>query len=154
MPTAAPDSTLGPGNEPLAKVLVVEDDLELCHALQLALARSLISADTVNSAEAALTLMATNNYDLILLDIALPGMDGLEMCRQLKLSPRFRRIPVIIVSGQISLENKEEALRVGAVDFIEKPFLMLNFLSRIMGHVKLRSDGEPDIWKLWRTPAA
>lgn len=135
--------------KPVARVLVVEDDAEIGNLMQLALSRSLIDATLIASGEEALTRLATETYDLILLDIALPGISGLELCRQLKADPQLQDIPVIFVSGQHSPENKKEAERLGAVEFIEKPVTLLRFLSRVMGQLKLKSNGEREIRELW-----
>lgn len=135
--------------KPVARVLVVEDHQDIGDLMRLALSRSLIDATLITSGEEALTRLATESYDLILLDIALPGMSGLELCRQLKADPQLQDIPVIFVSGQNSPENKHEAERLGAVDFIEKPVTLLRFLSRVMGQLKLKSNGEREIRELW-----
>lgn len=135
--------------KPIARVLVVEDDTDIGDLMQLALSRSLIDATLIASAEEALTRLATESYDLILLDIALPGMSGLELCGQLKANPRLKLIPVILVSGYHSPENKREAERLGAVDFIEKPITLLRFLACIMGQLKLKMNGEREIRQLW-----
>lgn len=139
--------------KPLARVLAVEDDPDIGHLMRLALPRSLMDATVITSGEEALTRLTTEAYDLILLDIALPGMSGLEMCRRLKADEKLKRIPVIFVSGQASQENKEAAQRLGAVDFIAKPFQVMHLLSRIMGHLNLQSKGEREMRRLWKTPA-
>ena len=134
--------------KPVARVLVVEDDTVIGDLMQLALSRSLIDATTVTSGEAAPSRLTTESYDLILVDIALPGISGLELCRQLKADPQLQDIPVIFVSGQHSPKNKQEAERLGAVEFIEKPVALLHFLSRVMGQLKLKANGERDARQL------
>lgn len=134
--------------KPIARVLVVEDDTDIGDLMQLALSRSLIDATLITSGEEALTRLTTESYDLILLDIALPGMSGLELCRQLKAEPQLQDIPVIFVSGQNSPENKQEAEELGAVDFIEKPVTLLRFLSRVMGQLRLKTNGEREMRQL------
>lgn len=133
----------------IARVLVVEDDTTIGDLMRLALSRSLIDATLISSGEEALTRLTTESYDLILLDIALPGMSGLELCRLLKADPALQDIPVIFVSGQSSPENKQVAERLGAVEFIEKPVTLLRFLSRVMGHLKLKANGEREVRQLW-----
>ena len=134
--------------KPIARVLVVEDDAEIANLMQLALSRSLIDATLCHTGEEALTRLAAEDYDLLLLDIALPGISGLEVCRLVKANPQFQDIPVLIVSGQGSPENKQEAERLGAVEFIEKPVTLLRFLSRVMGHLKLKENREGDVRQL------
>ena len=133
----------------VARVLVVEDHPDIGDLMRAALRRVGIDATLVTSGEAALKTVRQAPFDLILLDIALPGMNGLEVCRELKADPQLKDIPVIFVSGQNSPENKQEAEQLGAVDFIEKPVTLLHFLSRVMGQLRLKTNGEREIRQLW-----
>ena len=126
---------------PLARVLAVEDHPEIGDLMRAALARARIEATLITTGEEALAVVRQQPFDLILLDIALPGMSGLEVCRQLKADPTLRHIPVIFVSGQTSKPYHDEARRLGAVDFIEKPFELLNFLARVTGQLRLQTNG-------------
>lgn len=133
--------------KPAARVLAVEDHPDIGNLMRMALTRSLIEATIITSGEEALTRLTTETYDLILLDIALPGMNGLEVCRRLKADPRHKDVPVIFVSGQTARAYKDEAKRLGAVDFIEKPFDLLPFLAVVMGHLNLQTEGGMDVRK-------
>lgn len=133
--------------KPLARVLAVEDHPDLGNLMREALTRVRIEATIITSGEAALTHLTTEIFDLILLDINLRGMNGLEVCRQLKTDPRHKHVPVIFVSGQTGAAYKAEAKRLGAVDFIEKPFELLPFLSCVMGHLKLQMEDGMDVRK-------
>ena len=135
--------------KPVARVLVVEDHRDIGDLMRLALSRSLIDATLCRTGEEALTLLASETYDLLLLDIDLPGMSGLELCRLLKADPHLQDFPVIFVSGQNSRDNKQEAERLGAVEFIEKPITLLRFLSRVMGHLKLKANSEREARQLF-----
>lgn len=135
--------------KPVARVLAVEDHPDIGELMRAALARSLIDATIITTGEVALTHLATETYDLILLDIALPGMNGLEVCRQLKADDRLGNIPVIFVSGEPAQIYEAEARRLGAVDYIQKPFDLLPFLSCIMGHLKLKANEMPNVRQLW-----
>lgn len=128
--------------KPLARVLLVEDHPDIGTLMRAALSRALVETTVIASGEEALRHLTTATYDLILLDIALPGLSGIEVCRQLKADPQLQHLPVIFVSGKTAPACKAEALRLGAVDFIEKPFSLLPFLSCIMGHLNLRSAGD------------
>lgn len=126
---------------PLARVLAVEDHPEIGDLMRAALARARIEATLITTGEEALAVVRQQPFDLILLDIAMPGMSGLEVCRQLKAEKALRDIPVIFVSGQTSKAYHDEARRLGAVDFIEKPFELLGFLARVMGQLRLQTNG-------------
>lgn len=152
MPASLGNSQPTNVKRPVARVLVVEDHPDIGAMLRLALARSLIDATIITNGEEALARLTNETYDLILLDIALPGMSGLEVCRQLKANKRLKHIPVIFVSGQTAEEYQQEAKRLGAVDFIEKPFQLMPLLSCIMGHLKLKQSGQRDIRQLLPVP--
>lgn len=126
---------------PLARVLAVEDHPEIGNLIRAALTRARIEATLITTGEEAVAVARQQPFDLILLDIALPGMSGLEVCRQLKTDKALRHIPVIFVSGQTSKAYHDEARRLGAVDFIEKPFELLDFLARVMGRLRLQTNG-------------
>jgi putative two-component system response regulator len=76
--------------------------------------------------------------DLILLDIEMPGMDGFEVCRQLKLTPGVKRIPVVFLTGVLTEEGEERGLGLGAVDFITKPFNVALLRARVKNHLDLK----------------
>lgn len=126
---------------PLARVLAVEDHPELGSLMRRALGCAHVEVTIVRTGEEALKIVRQRSFDLILLDIGLPGMSGLDVCRQLQADKALQNIPIIFVSGETSKAYKHEAVRLGAVDFIEKPFELLDFLSRVMGHLRLQTNG-------------
>lgn len=75
--------------------------------------------------------------DLILLDVMMPEMDGIEVCQQLKADPRTEHIPVIFVSAMDDVHNEEVGFKAGAVDYISKPFGPAIVLARIKIHLEL-----------------
>ncbi len=113
------------------QVLVVED-----HAFQLSVAVSVLNsagmqATGVLDASSALTAIEASIPDLILLDVDMPGMSGIELLRLLKSTPRFVKIPVIMLTVTREREMVLEALREGAADFIVKPFDSDTMLQKI-----------------------
>ncbi len=76
--------------------------------------------------------------DLVLLDVVMPGIDGFEVCRQLKENPSTRQIPVIFLTGMSSHENEEAGLKLGAVDYITKPFNASIVQVRVHNHIQLK----------------
>jgi putative two-component system response regulator len=89
-----------------------------------------------------LRLSGEQNYDLILCDIDLPDIDGFEICRRIKQSPKLRPIPIILMSGRLAEGNEAMALKLGAADFVSKPFGVEILLSKVSGHIR-GSKGEP-----------
>lgn len=77
--------------------------------------------------------------DLIILDIVMPGIDGLELCRMLKENPEFSDIPVLFISGVDDVDNKLRAFSVGGADYITKPFHLREIQARVKTHLQLRA---------------
>ena len=116
----------------MAFVLVVED-----HPLNRKLVRDLLQfqfeVEEAESAEAALMCLPAAPPDLILMDIQLPGMDGLSLTRRLKADPATASIPVVVLSAHALLRDIQQAREAGCVDFITKPITddPYTFLERI-----------------------
>ncbi len=91
-----------------------------------------------NSGEIALATVAEIAPELILLDICMPKMDGFEVFRQLKARPECCDIPVIFITVSTEVDQRLQGLKLGAVDYISKPFHVEELLVRIGTHVKLR----------------
>ena len=89
---------------------------------------------TAWKSEQIVNLAQQGNFDLIVLDVNMPGMDGFEVCEQLRANPRLRRTPVIFVSGSYSDGHRQRAAELGAADFISKPFNTTDFVSRVRLH--------------------
>jgi DNA-binding response OmpR family regulator len=88
--------------------------------------------------EAALAAVAANQPELILLDIQMAGLDGFGVCRRLKADPETGEIPVIFISATGESAERVEGLKLGAVDFITKPFQREEMLARVRNHLELR----------------
>ena len=101
-------------------VLIVDDERNIRLTLSLALEALNISADTASSGEEALQKLQEKYYKLMLLDLKLPGMDGLEVLRQV--SDKYPDLMVIMITAYGSIEVAVEAMRIGAADFLQKPF--------------------------------
>ncbi|BDI28402.1 hypothetical protein CCAX7_004530 [Capsulimonas corticalis] len=90
-----------------------------------------------DSGQLALGSIAVRSPELILLDIRMPGMDGFEVCRQIKASAATRDIPIIFISATPEVEERVEGLRLGAVDFIMKPYQREELCARVETHLEL-----------------
>jgi diguanylate cyclase (GGDEF)-like protein len=120
---------------------VVDDDL-----VTLRLVSAFFEADheveSVPSAEAALEACARQPPDLLLLDIRMPDMDGLELCRRLKDDPWTQDIPVLFITSQDTPQEETEALLTGAVDFITKPLHGAVVRARVRTHLLLKAQAD------------
>lgn len=91
----------------------------------------------------ALEMVATDSPpDLILLDIIMPEMDGMEVCRRLKSSPESKDIPVIFLTAKTETEDIIKGFQVGAVDYVTKPFNSSELCSRVHTHMELKRSNE------------
>lgn len=116
------------------KFLIVEDDKKICEFLQKGLQEEGYQVDISHSGDEALYLVGVNTYDLVLLDIMLPNLDGISFCKIVRKNDN--NIPIIILSAKDSIDDKIEGLNVGANDYLAKPFSFAELLARI--RVQLR----------------
>ncbi len=103
------------------RLLIVEDEVTLCESLKRVLLKEGYEVDMASSAEAALKSVEDAAYDLVITDIILPGIDGIELLRRLKL--KFPEQIVIIITAYASIETAVGALRAGAYDYVIKPII-------------------------------
>jgi putative two-component system response regulator len=120
-----------------ARVLVVDDE-----EINRKLLTRLLSADynvlTAPDGEGALALVEQLDVDLILLDVRLPGLDGFEVCSQLKKMPKTRLVPVVLITGLGVREHRIRGIHVGADDFLTKPFDAEELHARVASLVRLK----------------
>ena len=106
----------------VTRILAVEDDESIRILLRDMLERSGHSVDTAPNAKLALdALERDDSPDLILLDLNMPGMDGISLCKQIRQRPATRETPILIVSAQDDLDSLRDAKAAGANDYIVKP---------------------------------
>jgi MinD-like ATPase involved in chromosome partitioning or flagellar assembly/DNA-binding response OmpR family regulator len=103
-------------------ILVVDDNAANCDLLSRQLKRQGHAVTTATNAQQALRLMKAIPYDLILLDIIMPGMNGIELLEQIKRHEQWRHIPVIMISALDELEGAVKCIELGAEDYLHKPF--------------------------------
>ena len=119
------------------KILIVDDVPENTEFLELVLSEDSYHFTTATSGEQALELLQDQNYDLILLDLMMPGIDGFEVCRILKKTPRLQDTPVIFLTARTDIDAITHAFSLGAVDYITKPFNSAELLVRVRNHIEL-----------------
>lgn len=121
-----------------ANILIVDDTPANLRLLSNMLTVQSYKVRAVVNGPMALTAVHTVPPDLILLDINMPGMNGYEVCAQLKADPQTRDIPVIFISALDEIRDKVKAFTVGGVDYITKPFQLEEVLARVQTHLALR----------------
>ena len=124
-----------------ASILVVDDEREIVRALRRSLSAHGFTVLTASSGEEAVRVVSQQRPDLLLLDLLLPGVSGLEVCRQVR---AVSNVPIIVLSVKDAERDKVEALDLGADDYVAKPFGMKEVLARV--RVALRRVAQPPAW--------
>ena len=120
-------------------ILIIEDEEQLCRSMAEGLRMDGYEIDTCFDGEEGLELCMTENYDLILLDLNLPGIDGLEILRQFRTFNT--NTPVLILSARVQIQDKVEGLDLGANDYITKPFGTGELLARVRAALRTNRFG-------------
>jgi two-component system alkaline phosphatase synthesis response regulator PhoP len=113
------------------KVLVIEDEPDILEVIQYNLEREGYKVVVCRNGEQGLSRIRTDNPDLVILDLMLPGMDGVEVCRQVKADPVTRAIPIVMVTAKSEESDIVLGLGIGADDYITKPFSPRELVARI-----------------------
>ena len=119
-----------------AKILLVEDEEKLARFTELELLHEGYEVDKTGNGRDGLMMATEGQYDLILLDIMLPGLNGLEILRRLQ---KEKEVPVILLTARDAVMDKVAGLDAGAVDYITKPFAIEELLARIRVALKLHA---------------
>ena len=119
------------------KIMIVEDDLGLAAAMREGLDEAGYTTQIVRDGERALRAAELGRFDLILLDLMLPSMDGMEVCRRLRSSKA--NVPILMVTARDSVPERVTGLEAGADDYLVKPFAFDELLARV--RVLLRREG-------------
>jgi diguanylate cyclase (GGDEF)-like protein len=121
------------------RILIVDDRIENLELLSSILIKAGYEVRRAINGLSALMGVKSASPDMILLDINMPDMNGYEVCRQLKQDPNHKEIPVIFISALDDGLDKAKAFSAGGVDYISKPFEMMEVLSRIENHLQIRA---------------
>jgi len=105
----------------MGKILLVDDDQGTTKLLEFILSKEGYQVITLNDSRETVSVAETHDPNLILLDLVMPNLDGLEVCRNLRAESQFTRIPIIFFTSVSDIENKVAAFGSGASDYIIKP---------------------------------
>jgi two-component system KDP operon response regulator KdpE len=126
----------------MTRVLVVDDEPQIRRALSLNLGARGYQVFEATSGEQALTVVASEHPDIVLLDLGLPGMDGIMVIEAIR---GWSRVPVIVLTVRDDERSKVRALDAGADDYVTKPFGMAELLARLRAVVRRAPDGAPEV---------
>jgi len=132
------------------KILMVEDDKDILELVRYNLEREGYSVNGVKSGESVFGLLKSKKVDLILLDIMLPGIDGLEICRRLKQDRETRLIPIIMMTAKGEDSDIVAGLELGADDYVTKPFSPKVLIARIRAVLRRQTADEDNSTKTIR----
>lgn len=125
-------------------ILVVEDEEDILELVEYNLAKSGFAVTTVTSGEEALASIRSRLPDLVLLDLMLPGIDGLEVCKILKTDPEMQSIPVVMLTAKGEESDIVTGLELGADDYITKPFSPKVLIARVRTVLRRRTREKVD----------
>ena len=114
----------------MSRILVVEDDERIRSSMRLALEDEGYTVEEASSGEDAVSRFRDNPFELVLIDLMLPGIDGFETCRSLR---RQSTVPVIMVTARSDTHDVVAGLEAGADDYVTKPFVAKELAARIRG---------------------
>ena len=121
-------------------VLIVDDEADLLMSLEYALSREGYRTTTAESGRSALAKVAGSRPDLVILDLQLPDLSGIEVCRRMKADPETAGIPVLMLTAKGEEADRVQGLEVGAEDYVVKPFSMREFALRVRAVLRRSAD--------------
>jgi two-component system, OmpR family, response regulator MprA len=127
-----------------ARILVIEDEDRIRQFLQRGLAYEGYRVDTAIDGRTGLDIARDNPPDLVLLDIMLPGMDGLEVCRRLR---AVGDVPILMLTAKESIEDRVAGLDAGADDYLVKPFAFDELLARVRALLRRAQPAQPQVYR-------
>lgn len=128
-------STQDAENIPPPNIMVVDDEAISRRAIIYALEKAGLKCVSVEDPKTALTMLSENRFDLIFLDVDMPGMDGFELCTRLRALPAHAKTPVVFVTGLTDFESRARSTLSGGNDLIAKPFLFMELAIKALIHV-------------------
>ena len=131
------------------KILVVEDEPDILEMVRYNLDQAGLDVETAEDAERALQSVQEILPDLIILDLMLPGIDGLDMCRQLKQDARTRHIPILMLTARKEEVDRIVGLELGADDYVVKPFSPRELVLRAQAILRRSQDSGQSIIDAW-----
>jgi heavy metal response regulator len=121
------------------RILVVEDDKDLARFVQKGLQEERHAVDVAEDGEAGLDLASSNNYDLMIVDVMLPKVDGLTFCRRVR--GWGSRTPILLLTARDTVEDKVAGLDTGADDYLTKPFAFAELVARVRALMRRSGPG-------------
>jgi len=123
---------------PFPSILVIDDESDNFDVIETLLSNQDYHLEYIDNGYDALSSLDVLNPDLILLDVMMPGLDGIEVCQQIKARPEWQNIPVIMVTALAAKEDLARCLEAGADDFISKPVNRFELVARVKSMLRIK----------------
>ncbi len=123
----------------LMSILIVDDEPKNIQLLGNILKSQDFYVEFAMNGEEALDWISTKKFDLILLDIMMPGMDGFEVCKRIKKHKTYIDVPIIFLTAKIETDDIVNGLGIGGVDYVTKPYISAELLARVKTHLEIKS---------------
>jgi len=133
-------------SSPLFSILVVEDDAAVREALERALGFEGYAVEVARDGAVALSMLREREYDLIVLDVMMPHLDGLETCRRIRAGGD--NVPILMLTARTAVDDRVEGLDAGADDYVTKPFALDEILARIRALLRRSLDDVSSVMKV------
>lgn len=127
----------------MKKILVIDDEADIVELISYNLKKEGFAVDSSYNGEDALKKIKKNKYDLVILDLMLPGIQGLELCRMIRNTPNTSRLPIIMLTAKGEEFDKVLGLEMGADDYITKPFSTRELTARTKAILRRSEKAEP-----------
>lgn len=127
-----------------ARILVIEDEERIRNFLQRGLTFEGYRVDTAPDGEAGLSIARDNPPDLVLLDLMLPGLDGIEVCRRIR---EVSDVPILMLTAKESVEDRVTGLDAGADDYLVKPFAFDELMARLRALLRRAQPTKPQVYR-------
>ena len=127
----------------MTRILIVEDDRDIAELVDRYLQKAGFATEVLSSGRDALKALADRPPDLLILDLMLPHVDGLEICRVARGNPRTGAIPIIMLTARVDESERIVGLEIGADDYIAKPFSPNELVARVRALLR-RTQRQPD----------
>lgn len=130
------------------KVLAVDDEEDILHIVKYNLTKELFDVYIAKNGIECLAKVVAYSPDIILLDVVMPGLNGIEVCKKLKSDERYKNIPIIMLTAKSTEKNIVDGLNIGADDYLTKPFSVKVLIARIKALMRRKSGNKSEIVKI------
>lgn len=132
-----------PGEAGSGRVLIIEDDSDIARFVEVNLTHNGFDVAIEYDGDAGLARIQQDDFDVVVCNYMMPGLLGDEVVQRLRVDPRTRNLPVVMLTGQAGASHVARAMEAGADDYVTKPFDPLEFVARVRAAIRRRTSNKP-----------